>query len=104
MKRLPFLLVLGSVAGCGYDYDTFADEFSDAMCNKYDECDYFTEYWTYDMCMGTDAEDTGGTEWLCEDYDSALAQECVDGWVALTCDDLAAASTPDACTTVCSNY
>lgn len=105
MKRLPFVLALGALVGCGYDYDTFADEMLQTSCDKMQECELFNDYFTYDDCLALgDIEDTSTDPWECADYDSGAAKECVDGWAAISCDDLLAGSTVDVCDTVCSNY
>jgi len=103
MKRLPFVLAFALV-GCGYDYETFADELQTTMCDKMQECEMFTDYFTYEDCTAEPAEDTSAEEWVCEEYNSDAAKDCVDGWTTITCEDLTGGSTVDICADVCSNY
>jgi hypothetical protein len=104
MKRLPFLLALGTLVGCGYDYETFGDDMLQTSCDKMEECEFFTDYFTYDDCLALgDAEDTGGEVWECADYDSGAAKECVDAWAAVSCDDFLTGTGLEICDDVCSN-
>ncbi len=104
MKRLPFLLALATLVGCGYDYDTFGDDMLNASCDKMEECEFFTEYFTYDDCIALgDVEDTGGEVWECADYDSGAAKECVTAWTDVSCDDFLAGAGTEICDDVCSN-
>jgi hypothetical protein len=104
MKRLPFLLAIATIVGCGYDYDTFGDDMLQTSCDKMEECEFFTDYFTYEDCLALgDVEDTGGEEWVCEDYDSGAAKECVDAWAAVSCDDFLTGTGLEICDDVCSN-
>ena len=105
MKRLPFLLALTALVGCGYDFDTFADDSLQATCDKMEECELFNDYFTYDDCMALgDVEDTGSEVWECADYDSKAAKDCVTALTDVTCDDYSAGSGTEICNDVCSNY
>jgi len=102
MKRLPILLALATLVGCGYDIDTYTEDVLQLTCDKMEECDMFSEYFTYDDCMTiADVEDSGVEVLECEDYDSSAAQECTDLWADVSCDDFAA---PAICADICSNY
>ena len=103
MKRLPFILALGALVGC-YDYDTFADDLLQTSCDKMQECEMFTDYFTYDDCLALgDIEDTSTEPWECADYDGGAAKDCVDEYAAIACEDLASGA-PAICDSVCSNY
>ncbi len=100
-KRLPFLLALGTLVGCGYDFDTFMDEFTGDgddpepgpkpypgpgdLRRAMEGCDFFQDYFTYDDCVALgDVEDS---VYECDDYDSSAAKDCVDAWASVSCDD-----------------
>ncbi|MFH1465354.1 MAG: hypothetical protein ABIO70_13285 [Pseudomonadota bacterium] len=105
MKRLPFVLALGALVGCGYDFETFSDDFLIAVCDKLAECEVFTDDYTKDDCLNPEEiEDTSGAEeWVCEEFDGDMAQTCIDNLTAATCDDYATVLTSSECTSYCSN-
>lgn len=63
MKRTLILVSLGLLGACGYSYDTFSNDATEAMCNKMDECGLLDQVgWTMDDCLNTSnqgASDTG---------------------------------------------
>jgi len=87
-----------------YDYERFRDDMVQASCDKMEECDFFTEYFTYADCLAlSDAQDTGYSSWDCSNYDSRAAQECVEAWENVSCDDFVTGTGLDVCDDVCSN-
>jgi hypothetical protein len=104
MKRLPFVLALGALVGC-YNYDTFADDYLVAICDKLEECEFFTDKYTKDDCLNPpEVEDTSGAEpWVCEEFDADMAQACIDEIVAVSCEDYTSGAGFDSCKSYCSN-
>ena len=121
MKRLSLVLVLlGSLIGCGYSEDDFADDFSAAFCDNIMSCeadivaaytemglDEATAQSTYDTAMDAacaTADTTGGTTDGTDncDFDSAAAKDCVDEVKAMSCDFWSTGTGfPEVCNTVC---
>ncbi len=87
-----------------YDYEQFADDMLQASCDKLDECDFYTEYFTYEDCLALgDPGDTGHQSWDCEDYDDDAARQCVEDWQNISCDDFIEGHGLESCSDVCSN-
>lgn len=87
-----------------YDYEQFSDDMLQVSCDKMEECEFFTDYFTYDDCMAlADQVDTGHYTWECQDYDSRAAQDCVVAWAAVSCDDFLTGTGLEVCDDVCSN-
>jgi hypothetical protein len=96
---------LALLAGCGYNEDSFNEDYIDAVCAKYDECGWLETFGWADAAACVDAlqgaassGDTAGD--TCE-YDGAAAKDCVSEWEGMSCDDLNAGTTPSTCADVC---
>jgi hypothetical protein len=96
--------------------DTFTDEMIVVSCDKIFECytqdeiDAAGDYWFFGAdsaecqdifheAADESSDDTGAED--CENFDSSAAKECLSEYEALTCDDLAEGTSPDACEDVC---
>lgn len=101
---LRILPVFGAllVAGCGYPEDKFTEDFQQAFCQKYIDCEYgaLVGWETVDDCLAAmdSGSDTGGED-TC-DYDSKAAKECVADVEAMSCDDMVS-GLPSSCSSVC---
>ena len=78
MKRFAIVAAMFAAA-CGYSEDKFADEAAEAGCALAVNC--FEAYDDVAACLA-DNDDTT-EEGDCLNYDSAAAQDCVDGYQAL---------------------
>ncbi|MCB9777954.1 MAG: hypothetical protein H6742_05275 [Alphaproteobacteria bacterium] len=106
MPLLSSLILLPVLWGCGYSYDKFSTEGPDAICAKYEECGLL-DFWggTVESCMNYQEAALGGVEAdgsECPNYDKDAAQECVEDWELLTCEQLNDGQTPTSCEKVCS--
>ncbi len=113
MRWTALFVAMGLLSACGgMTEDEFADEFIVATCDKMFECTSAEEieaagaFWVFgadsEECQGIFAdaeavEDTGST---CE-FDSSAAQECLDAYNSMSCEDAADGTTPDACNNIC---
>ncbi|MBN1334454.1 MAG: hypothetical protein JXB39_00680 [Deltaproteobacteria bacterium] len=98
MQRLP-LLAFVCLAACGYSYERFEQDKTEAMCYKMEECEWLEGLgWTLQECLNQTGSDQADA---CVDYDSAAARDCVDAIEAATCEDYAADVGLDACYDVC---
>lgn len=117
MARFRGVLVVAglSLVGC-YDEDRFHEQFADAYCRRYSECEveivqFFQESYSFDeataqatydatyaaSCEAAPAQESDGTCLFQEEE----ARACVDETSAVTCDKLAQGALPDACGRVC---
>ncbi|MFT6142497.1 MAG: hypothetical protein ACJAZO_000161 [Myxococcota bacterium] len=80
MKRFAIVAAMFAAA-CGYSEDKFAEETAEATCAVTVTC--FESHADVDACLaeGDDVEETDDAE--CINFDSAAAQDCVEGLEAL---------------------
>ena len=88
-------VIVASLAGCGMSEEDFSAEFTDVSCAKMVECFdaaalEFLGFTTEEECVDlytSDGTDTGTSDDSC-DFDSAKAQDCLDAYEAVTCEEL----------------
>lgn len=114
-SRGMFVVAGLSLVGC-YDEGKFNDQFADAYCKRYAECEsdivqFFQDSYSFDAataqatydttyaasCEAAPAEESDET---CL-FQKEEAKSCVDEMAAVTCDQLAQGALPDACDRVC---
>ena len=104
MNRILPIFGLLLAVGCGYSEEKYADDLTEVLCNKYDECDWneLLGYESVDDCLAAaDESSDGETDDSC-DFDGTAAKACVDGMDALTCDELSDFTAwPSECSDVC---
>ena len=101
-RTLPALLATPLLAACGYKQDDFAADYAEAWCQVWADCELLDviDYESADECRAV-VEPTRQED-HCADYDMQMAQECIDGILAMTCDDLYdEAPWPSACDSAC---
>ncbi|RME29190.1 MAG: hypothetical protein D6798_00690 [Deltaproteobacteria bacterium] len=125
MKRFSVAVALTAplaFAACGYDEDTFADDYQAALCDHIVSCesdivaaytdmgmDEATAQSTYDTTMDTicnppesTGDDTGSTTEEECDFDPDAAKACVDGVATMSCDFWSTGTgLPEECSAVC---
>lgn len=96
------LLALTLLA-CAYSEDLFAEDMATATCQLYAECEYLGLFGfeSQDACVTQVQSMYAPGAMECPDYDGKVAQECIDGVQAMTCDDLYAGTWPQACAERC---
>ena len=100
---LPTLGLLGLIQGC-YTQKRFADEYAEATCLLYSDCevlDIYTEYDGIEGCTSGISEVIQPATAECSAYDNRTAHDCVDGINEMDCQDLYDNVYPDACYTYC---
>ena len=113
MRWTAIFVAMGLLTACGgMTEDEFGDEFIVVTCDKMFECTTAEEieaagaFWVFGADSGecqaifADAEVTEDTGAECA-FDGAAAQECLDGYDAMTCEEAAEGTAPDACSNIC---
>ena len=113
MRWTSLFVALGLLSACGgMTEDEFADEMIVVTCDKMFECTTAEEieaagaFWVFgadsEECQAIfdSAEATEDTGAECE-FDGAAAQECLDGYESMTCEEAAEGTAPDACNNIC---
>ncbi len=99
MRRLIVFLALPACVS----QDDFAQEYSIATCELYEDCEVLHvmgEYENMDECTDLEAAFFADEE-LCTDFDQSLRQECLEEILMMTCDDLYTGEWPEACDLIC---
>jgi len=113
MRWTSLFLAMGLLSACGgMTEDQFADEMIVVSCDKMFECtsdediEAMGAFWVFgstsEECQAifADAEAVEDTGAACE-FDGAAGQECLDGYDAMTCEEAAEGTSPDACNNIC---
>ena len=118
IRSMTMLAACLLAVGCGYSEDTYAEDFTDAWCDKSTECesDILAFYVSlgsdeataqtsfdtaYDALCNAEATEAEDGEDECE-FDSAAAKECVEAIETATCEESATGfEFPSACNNVC---
>ena len=85
-------------------YDEFTEDMLLASCDKMQECEMLSEYFTYEDCLALGDRVDTGEEFVCEDYDVAAAIECLAAQQQASCEEFPTSGDWNAvCNEVCSN-
>ncbi len=105
----PVLAALALVAavGCGSDEEkyaqaTFADDYSDAVCTLYAQCQVLTVSAGYED-EATCQDDVAAKVEGCSGYKDTVALKCVDAVNTLQCQELFDGDWPEDCASACSD-
>ncbi|MDP6931356.1 MAG: hypothetical protein QGG40_00500 [Myxococcota bacterium] len=97
---LASMVVLGP--GCGPSTEKYPVEHAEATCQLYEDCEVLP---ALDLDYASCTEDLTGTYTSdvedCASYSRSAATDCVDGILAMTCNDLLDEAWPTACSSIC---
>jgi len=99
---VPALLLLG-LSGCTA-HENFAEEYSLATCDLFADCEVLEimgDFETIDQCNDTLNLAMGPEGTDCPDFDRSNQNDCLEGILLMTCDDLYAENWPEACDAAC---
>ena len=91
------LAALTLVTGCGYAFEDYEADMSEAMCTRLEDCEYL-QLFGQDYATCVDSYITGVE---CDTYEKKAAEECVAAIDAATCEDLVDGVGLGVCATVC---
>lgn len=96
-------LWLLTLLACAYPAEDFAVDMADAVCGIYDECGYLDTFGftSADECATTVQQSYDPEQIDCAEYDKKKAEECVDGVIQMSCQDLYDSAWPTACDERC---
>jgi len=94
-------LLVGLLACGGYPVEDFNVDIAASTCTLYQQCEYLDVFGfdSLDACTTTVQQSYEGV--ACPAYDKDLAEQCVQGVDAMSCDDLYANTWPQACADRC---
>ena len=102
--RLPALMIIPLLAGCGYKQETFAQDYATATCLLYDQCailETYAGFASVQECQADLKTKVNPEAGRCPEYERDLADDCVNAINQTTCDQFIDGHWPQACTKVC---
>lgn len=94
----------GDGAPCeDYEYADYLADIAWVICQLWDQCGMLDDYDHIDDCLGVGQEPEPG-DLVCEDFSCSLAQGCIEGWQAVSCEDLSQGVDVRDCRYLCSNF
>ena len=104
MKRPLFrsLLLLPAIA-CNTQ-ENYAMDLAEVSCELYEDCEVLEVMGDYESlygCIEDQTADFGPEGSGCSEYRSASTDECLEGILGMTCDDLYSGAWPEACDEAC---
>lgn len=104
MHRTFAAVLALAVSACGYQQETFAQDYASSSCLLLDQCEILDTYAGYESVAACTTAQTAKVDpeaGRCPEYDKKIGVECVDAINATSCAQFVDGYWPKPCASVC---